>query len=118
MYAIEIEGLRKGRRKLARLLHERGRSPIVIPYGRDEHSHSLYLVVVVRVDESVSSNVVTIGVSGGREIAGCTCDAGKHENHCYHLSAAHPVHRTFLRIERDDVVMALIDEGRTNVQKN
>ena len=117
MYELKRDELIKGRDRLQRLWRDTGRAPIIVPLGRDRDDVLHYLVVTVKADNTQSEHVASFGrSSGGVEIAGCTCIRGETDKHCYHVSGADPVHRTFLLIENNETVYRMILGERSKRQ--
>ncbi|MEN3329090.1 MAG: hypothetical protein V7638_3897 [Acidobacteriota bacterium] len=114
MYKLDANELIRARARSDQLLQRSGRGPITVPLGRDSDDLFNYLVVTVKPNQTHSEHVAKFGVAGGDEkyeIAGCTCNAGEHDNHCRHVADAYPVHRTFILIENiDDVYRMVLGE--------
>lgn len=102
MYILDEQKLIKAQRKLARLLSETGRAPIVYPLGPDRDGVFHYWVITVKSKGEASEYITSIKpLEDGREIAGCICQGGEGDLHCYHVCAMLPVHRTYYEVFRD-----------------
>jgi hypothetical protein len=102
MYVLDESKLKRARLKLAKLLEKTGRAPIVYPLGPDADGVFHFWVITVKETGEASEYITSVKpLADGREIAGCICQGGESELHCYHVAAMLPVYRTYAQVFRD-----------------
>lgn len=98
MYELDRSKIAHGTKKVTDQLARLQRVPLVVPLDADTNGIWHYRVLGLRDDNTHSDHVASFGISNAKEFAGCTCEAGQREAHCYHVAWAHGVHVTYVQM--------------------